>query len=69
MRTMEKKALIRSAPIAAAVLLAACGGGGGGSSSSDSSEVTVRLEPGVFLTTIRYEDGGTADAITFLSSS
>lgn len=29
MRTMEKKALIRSAPIAAAVLLAACGGGGG----------------------------------------
>jgi len=27
---MEKKALIRSAPIAAAVLLAACGGGGGG---------------------------------------
>ena len=30
MRTMEKKALIRSAPIAAAVLLAACGGGGGG---------------------------------------
>lgn len=50
------------------ITLAGCGGGGG-SGDSDSGGEAIRLEPGAFNTTIQFDGGEIADAITLLSSS
>lgn len=53
--------------LCSSLFLAACGGGGSSSDGGDQENTSATLRTGAFYTTVSFDGGGSAEAITFLS--